>query len=191
MRLAFVCILATATPALADDYLPPSAAPMPPAPAPAVATTQPLPHKTLGIDGAAILPIGDYADAATAGAGVFARLEIPLRTGGFVTARLGVIGHAMQDDVMASLYLVPAYVGYCQPVGTGGAYIAGELGITFGYASANTQFGTVSDSDSELGFTLTAGMRRGALDVRAGLFAPDADDVHGIMGSLGFDFAAL
>ena len=105
-----------------------------------------------------------------------------------------MIAHQVNDNNigMTSLTFVPVFAGYRQPVGTGGMYVAGELGITFGYASADTgRFGSVSDSDSEFGFTLSAGLRRGSLDLRAGLFAPDLDDVHGFMGSVGFDFAAF
>ncbi|MBA2544605.1 MAG: hypothetical protein H0V17_33490 [Deltaproteobacteria bacterium] len=174
MRLAsLLLVLSTVTPALADDSL--------------VATR---PAKTLAIDGVAVLPLGDYADAASLGAGAFVRLEVPLGTG-FLIGRVGVIGHSVNQMAVTSLTLVPVLVGYRQPVGTGGAYVAGELGITFGYATADTRFGNLSDTDSELGFMLGAGWRRGPLDLRASLFAPDADDVHGFMASLGYDFASL
>jgi hypothetical protein len=151
------------------------------------------PQRTLSIDGVAILPLGDYGRVATVGVGALGRLEVPLSNGGFVTGRIGVIAHQVNDELgMTSLTFVPVFGGYRQPLGTGGAYLAGELGITFGHATASAgRFGTASDTDSEIGFTLTAGLRRGALDVRAGLFAPDIDDVHGFMASLGYDFASF
>jgi hypothetical protein len=174
MRLASLLLVLVATPAFADDSL--------------TATSS---TKTLAIDGVAVLPLGDYADAASVGVGAFVRLEVPLGTG-FLTGRLGVIGHSMNQMAVTSLTLVSVFAGYRHPVGTGGAYIAGELGITFAHATAETsQFGSVSDSDSELGFTVGAGLRRGPLDLRASLFAPDADDVLGFMASLGYDFASL
>jgi hypothetical protein len=179
MKLACIAlVLATASTAVADDNT--------------VLQAQ-APQKTIGVDGVAILPLGNYADAVSFGAGAFGRLEIPLATGGFLTGRLGVIAHQVNDNgAMSSLTFVPVFAGYRQPVGAGGIYLAAELGITFGYASVSSgRFGNASASDSELGFTLSIGARRGSLDLRAGLFAPDVDDVHGFMGSVGFDFAAF
>lgn len=176
MKLAFALVLATVSVAHADDTTLQAAAP----------------QRTLGIDGAVVMPFGNYADAAGVGAGAFGRLEFPVSTGGFVTARIGLIAHQVDATMGGSLMFVPIYGGYRQPLGPGGAYLAGELGITFGYASVNTgQFGRVSDTDSELGITLMAGLRKGALDFRAGLFAPDIDDVHGFMASLGYNFSAF
>jgi hypothetical protein len=176
MKILVALSLAVATPALAD---------------PAIVASAP-PPKTLGIDAIAVLPIGDYADVATLGIGASARLEVPAGTG-FVTGRLGAIFHAMNDHSgladNTSLTLIPAYVGYRYPLGS--LYIAGELGITFAYASVDTPYGVMSDSDSELGFALMAGTRSGALDIRAGLFAPDAGDAIGLLASAGYDFAAF
>lgn len=177
MKLAFAAlVLATSSVAHADDTQLQAVAP----------------QRTFGVDGAVVMPMGDYANAVGLGAGAFGRLELPVATGGFVTARLGVIAHQVDAAMGGSLTLVPLYAGYRQPLGTGGVYLAGELGITFGYASVNTsQFGRVSDSDSDLGITLMAGVRRGTLDFRAGLFAPELDDVHGFMASVGYDFTAF
>ena len=168
-------LLATSTPVLADDALGVRAA---------------TPAKTIGLDAMAVMPVGDYGDVANLGMGVLGRLEVPAGTG-FVTGRAGVIFHVMNADVDASLTLIPLYAGYRQPFGGGGAYVAGELGLTLGYATVDTPFGSMSDSDSELGFSLMAGLRRGALDLRAGLFAPDLDDALGLVASAGYDFAAF
>ncbi|HEY5921320.1 MAG TPA: hypothetical protein VIV11_06605 [Kofleriaceae bacterium] len=172
----FSLAASTFTPAYADE---------------AVVATAP-PPKTLGVDALAVLPVGDYAEVATFGIGAAARLEIPAGAG-FVTGRLGAIFHAINDQGgladAASLTLIPAYVGYRYPLGA--LYVAGELGVTFAHLSADTQFGSMSDTDSELGFALMAGARHGALDLRAGLFAPDASDAVGVMASAGYDFAAF
>jgi len=172
---ATLVLLATSTPALADEAL-------------GVRATTPA--KTIGVDAMAVMPVGDYGDVANLGMGVLGRLEVPAGTG-FVTGRAGVIFHVMKPDVDASLTLIPIYAGYRQPFGTGGAYVAGELGLTIGYATIDTPFGSMSDSDSEIGFSLMAGLRRGALDLRAGLFAPDLDDALGLVASAGYDFAAF
>jgi hypothetical protein len=171
-KLASLLALTVAAPAFAQ----PVPAPMPP-------------PKTFGIDGAAVLPIGDYAEGVNFAAGALARIEIPAGTG-FVTGRAGVLFHAVKNNV-ASLTMIPLYVGYRLPMGPSGLYLAGELGVTIGYASADTQFGSVSDSDSELGLTLGVGTKMGALDLRGQLFLPDIDDLMGVMGTVGYDFAAF
>jgi hypothetical protein len=166
-KLAFAtpALLALATPAFADE--------VPPA-------------KTFGIDAAVVVPVGDYADAIQIGGGVLVRYEVPAGPG-FVYGRTGLIGHMFKDGIDGSLWLVPAYAGYRYPLSPSGAYVAGELGITFGYASVDTQFGEMSDSDTDLGIMLAAGLRRGKLDVRGGLFVPDSDDATGFIAAVGFD----
>lgn len=172
--LAFSLLAMTSAHALADDAL--------------VATAPP--PKTIGLDAMAVVPVGDYGNAATVGIGALGRLEVPAGAG-FVTGRAGVIFHAMKANVDASLTFVPIYAGYRYPLGTGGGYIAGELGVTIAFGEVETQFGSMSASDSELGATLMAGLRKGALDLRAGLFAPDLDDAVGLLASAGYDFAAF
>ena len=125
----------------------------------------------------------------TLGVGVLGRLELPAGPG-FVTGRLGAIFHAVHN-ADASLSLIPIYGGYRMPLGTGGGYLAGELGVTVAIGSVDTSFGRMSALDSKLGLTLGGGWRRGPLDLRAGLFAPDIDHAVGFMASAGYDFAAF
>jgi hypothetical protein len=172
--LAFALLTFTSTTAFADEAL--------------LATAPPA--KTLGVDAMAVVPVGNYANAANLGIGALGRLEVPAGPG-YVTGRTGVIFHAMKSSVDASLTLVPIYAGYRYPLGAGGGYLAGELGVTIAFGSVETQFGSMSASDSEIGATLMAGLRRGALDFRAGLFTPDLDDAVGLLASAGYDFAAF
>lgn len=172
--LAFALTSLVATAASADEAIVASAAP----------------QKTLGVDAMAVVPVGDYARAVTLGIGALGRFEAPAGPG-FITGRAGVIFHAMKSNADASLTLVPLYAGYRYPLGTSGAYLAGELGLTLAFGTVETQFGDMSASDSELGFTLMAGWRKKSLDFRAGLFAPDADDAIGLLASAGYDFAAF
>ena len=179
--------VATAQPAYAE----PAPEPVEVAPPPAVivsAPPAPIARNTLGVDALAVVPVGDYANAADVGVGAGIRLEVPAG-GGFITGRIGALFHSGAYD--GNLTLVPAYAGYRQPIGTGGAYLAGELGITFAWATVDTGFGQATASDSEVGMLLSAGLRRGALDLRAGLFAPDLDDAVGLIGTAGYDFAAF
>jgi hypothetical protein len=148
------------------------------------------PQKTLGVDAMAVLPVGDYANAVTLGLGILGRFEAPAGPG-FITGRAGVIFHAMKTNADASLTFVPLYAGYRYPIGTGGAYVAGEVGLTLAFGTVQTQLGKMSASDSEIGFTLMAGWRKKSLDFRAGLFAPDAGDAVGLLASAGYDFAAF
>jgi hypothetical protein len=180
-KLAYVLALAAlATPALAQE------------PA-TVAPAQP-PPKTLGVDGAVVVPVGDYATVAKVAAGALLRLEVPVGSG-YITGRGGLIAHATDDRyAMATFLLMPIYGGYRQPLGPSGAYVAGELGLTIGYVSgsASTPFGNVdgSDTDTDLGLTLCAGFRTGKLDLRGGLFSPNAED-FGLIASAGLDFTAF
>lgn len=168
------------------------AEPPPPAEPPqvtAITEVAPRPRNTLGVDALAVLPVGDYGRAVDLGVGAGVRLEVPAGRG-FVTGRIGALFHSI-DYGDATLTLVPVYAGYRYPLGTGSAYIAGELGITFAWATVDTPYGQMSASDSELGALVSAGARLGPFDIRAGLFTPDLDDAIGIIGSAGYDFAAF
>lgn len=171
--LALAAIAAAPSAALADELAPTAA----------------TPHTTLGVDGVGVLPVGDYGRAATLGAGALVRLEHSAGPG-FVTGRAGAIFHAV-NDVDAALTLVPLYAGYRIALGTGGGYVAAELGVTVAFGTVDTGLGRMTDSDSRLGFTLGAGLRRGSLDLRAGLFAPDIAHAVGLLASVGYDFAAF
>jgi len=169
----------------------PTEQPAPPVAEPSVTViTAPAPRapNTLAVDGLAVLPIGDYGRAVDVGVGAGIRLEIPVGRG-FVTGRVGAVFHRL--DAGDTLTLAPIYAGYRQPIGNGSAYLAGELGVTLAWATVDTPYGRMSASDSEVGALLSAGVRRGALDLRAGLFTPDLDDALGLIATAGYDFAAF
>ena len=154
-----------------------------------------LPPRTIGVDGAVVLPLGDYGEVATLAVGALARVEVPVANKLAVTGRVGALYHITDDDFDGTFIIFPVYGGVKYNVGAGpdGLYVAGELGLSIGYVSVDTGFGTASDTETELGLTLGAGFRKGALDVRGALFIPDlgeADD-PGIMGSVGYDFATF
>lgn len=154
-----------------------------PAPAPVASAN------TIGIDGMVVIPVGDYADVASLAIGALGRVEIPAGPG-FVTGRIGALFHMTELDDTTLLFF-PIYGGFRYPLGSGSAYLAGELGITVGYARVSTPLGDGSDTDTELGMTLGGGLRKGQLDLRAGLFLPDLDDAVGVFGSVGYDFATF
>lgn len=165
--LSFAMLVAATVPAAAD-----------PEPAP------PSARGAIGVDGVAILPVGDYGNAANLAIGALGRVELAVGPG-FVTGRGGLIYNALKGD--GSLLFVPLYGGFRVPIGPSGLYAAGELGATLMFASA----GGASSNDTKLGLTASVGVRRGAIDARGGLFLPDAGNALGLMGSVGFDFAAL
>jgi hypothetical protein len=163
-------------------------------PAVALADGEALP-RTIGVDAAVVLPLGDYSNLATVAFGALAKVEIPVANKLAVTGRIGALYHITTDEFDGTLLFFPVYGGVKYSVGGGpdGVYVAGELGITIGYASADTGFGTASDTDSELGMTLGAGFKNGALDLRGALFIPDLGEIDdpGIMGSVGYDFSTF
>ena len=169
--LAITCALVTSA----------HAQPAPIAPAPAA--------NTIGVDGMVVLPVGDYGDVASLALGPVLRVEIPAGPG-FVTGRFGALFHLTEIDD-TTLIFFPIYGGFRYPVGTGSFYVAGELGITVGYLRADTPLGSGSDTDTELGMSLSGGLRKGQLDLRAGLFLPDIDDAVALFGSVGYDFASF
>ena len=145
----------------------------------------------IGVDATVVLPVGDYADFATLAIGPIGRVEFPAGPG-YVTGRFGVLFHLMNSEIEDTTFLLfPLYGGYRYPLGSGSAYLAGELGITFAYARTDTSLGSGSDTDTELGMTLGGGLKKGKLDLRGGLFLPDLDDAVGIFGSVGYDFASF
>ena len=160
-----------------------------------ISQAQPAPPEAragiIGVDAMAVLPVGDYGDFATLAIGPIGRVEFPVGPG-YVTGRFGVLFHLLNSEIDDTTFLMfPLYGGYRYPLGSGAAYLAGELGITFAYLRTSTSLGSGSDTDTELGLTLGGGLRKGQLDLRGGLFLPDLDDAVGIFGSVGCDFASL
>jgi hypothetical protein len=184
-----LALVATTTPALADDTTANDSGASPP-PAPAVAAASPGP-RTLGVDGAVVVPLGGYSEVASIGVGALARFELPLSRGS-LTARGGVVFNATNgNEADASLIMVPLYAGYRLPIGAGGGYVAGELGVTVIAVSVRTPLGTMGATSTDLGLTLGGGWRHGSLDIRGGIFAPDIGSSIGLMASVGYDFAKL
>lgn len=152
------------------------------------AIAQPTAGNTIGADVAFVLPVDDaYRNTADFGVGPLARVEVPFGPG-YYTGRAGFLWHkAAIDDV--SFLIFPIYGGYRYPVGTSGAYAAGEAGLSILYA--DTPAG--SETDTRVGMTLGGGFRKGSFDVRAAVFLPDVDldEAMGIIASVGFDFATF
>jgi hypothetical protein len=156
---------------------------------PAAVSTAP-PVRVIGVDAMVGLPTGDYGRLASLVFGGLARVEIPMGMVS-VTVRGGALFHAMKSDSNASLIFFPIFGGVRYSLGASGAYLAGELGASIAYASADTGLGSASDTTTKLGLSLGGGLRTGTLNLGGSLYFPDADNALAIMGSVGFDFASL
>jgi hypothetical protein len=171
MRPLVLAVWLSATPAFADESV--------------VAVA---PRPTLAVDALAVVPVGDYANAASVGGGAAARFEVPLGPV-FATACAGIVGNVMRTS--SSLTMLPLYAGVRVPLGASGAYAAGELGMTYWIGGVSSGYGSASSSDTRFGLAAWAGYRRRTLDLRAGLFAPDAGNALAVIASAGIDVAAF
>jgi hypothetical protein len=167
----------------------------------------PTKTKTIGIDGGIALPTGDMSDAVGFGIGALGRFEMPLSGKLQLTARAGFIYHTSKDapagpggggsSASSSVFEIPVigglrYAFSQQP--TSAIYGAAELG--FVNYRVSTEFGgmSMSGSDTNLGMTLGAGYRTGKLDLRGGLYFPDAGeltDAMMVMATVGYDVTAF
>ncbi len=172
MRLALAITLSVPTTLYAQPVPTESATPTP-QPTPAG-----TPAKTIGIDGAVILPLSDYADDAKLGFGLLLRYEIP-RSGVFsITLRTGGLGH-LAAERRDTLLLFPGFVGI-QVRFADRWFFTADAGIMFRYQG---------DSAAAIGVAFGVGYRKGKGSVRGEILVPDlgtADSTAGLMIAVGF-----
>jgi hypothetical protein len=171
-------------------------------PPPAAAKT-----KTIGLDGGIAMPTGDMGDGVGFGVGVLGRFEMPLRPKLVLTGRAGYIHHMAKEaagvpggdgggpevSVGEILLLGGARYAFSQKPRSA-IYGAAELGIVNYRVSFESGGQSMDSSDTNLGMTLGAGYRTGKLDVRAGLFFPDAGeltDAMVLMATVGYDLTSF
>ncbi|MBK9036582.1 MAG: hypothetical protein IPL61_35920 [Myxococcales bacterium] len=145
--------------------------------------------KVLGVDGVAVLPLGDYGDFADFAVGGLLRFELPLTPELGVSVRAGYIADVGTPAMVSTSY-IPFYVGARYNVGSGGLFVAGEIGLTVLRAS----IGSASDSETKLGANVGAGYQKGKLSGRVSLWLPslgDSGDAQGIMANVGIDILSL
>jgi hypothetical protein len=171
-----------------------------PPPAPAAKT------RTIGLDAGIAMPTGDLADGVGFGFGVLGRFEMPLRPKLVLTARGGYLHHLAKDapggipggeasksSTSEILLLGGARYAFSQQPTTA-IYGVAELGLVSYRVSVDVGGESMSNSDTNLGMTLGAGYRTGKLDLRAGLFFPDAGeltDAMVLMATVGYDVTAF
>jgi hypothetical protein len=151
------------------------------------------------------MPTGDWGDAVGFGIGALMRFEMPLKEKIVLTARAGYIQHLEKDaeggefggDSSMSVGEIPVFGGiryaFSQTESTA-IYGAAELGFVMYRTSIDVGGESMSDSDTNLGMSLGAGYRTGKLDLRGGLYFPDAgeaDDAMAVMATIGYDITTL
>ncbi|MBA3394266.1 MAG: hypothetical protein H0T89_16595 [Deltaproteobacteria bacterium] len=158
-----------------------------PAAEPMAAEVTVAPGKTLGVDGVFVLPLGDYADAASAAFGALLRFEFGINAALSVTGRAGLLYNLAKADGLTIL-MIPILGGVKYNIGTSGLFAQAEVGITHIRVSADGG----SASETKLSFQGGAGYQMGKIQLRGGLYYIAQDPaLMGIMASAGFDFMAL
>ena len=151
---------------------------------PAVAAA-PVEHVMVaGLDLAAVMPVGDLADAAGLGFGGLARFELGLTSKVRVTGRAGYIYHLEKNS--GNFSQIPV-LGGAKLDFTPNFYGAAELGLFAVRFSGGTRAG----STNSLGMTLGVGYRIADFDLRLGIQAYDVADVPAtLQGTLniGYNF---
>jgi hypothetical protein len=161
------------------------AAPAPTETAPAVVATGTPQQMLLGVDAQLLIPVGNFGDAAGIGIGALLRYEYVLMPKLNLTGRAGYNYHFEKNHIKWSS--IPILVGVKYAI-TDAIYGAGELGL-FNNRASISGFGSASEND--VGLTLGAGYRLGALDVRVNLQFQDlghTGDSFAITAGAGYNF---
>ena len=196
--------LALAAPAFAQDAPatdPNAGAPAAPTAAPTTGgATMAGPEKKMGVgvDVAGILPLGDYSNGASFGIGALARFEYAVNPMLSATVRAGYIYNLGTPDG-EGVSFIPVLVGATYHVGPPGLFVFGEVGITNIRVSIDTMGVSASDSSTKFSFGAGVGYQKEKIKARVGFFMPGSEDngnggsttLYGIMGSVGYDFAAF
>jgi opacity protein-like surface antigen len=154
--------------------------------------------KTLGVDVAGILPLGDYGDLADFAIGGLVRFEFGVNDQLAVTARAGYIYNLTSVDGV-SLGMIPILVGGAYKIGTSGLNAYAELGVTNIRVSVDVGGASASDSKTKFSFGVGAGYQMKKIKARVGFFMPgssensngDSSTLYGVMASVGYDFLSL
>ena len=156
----------------------------------------------VGVDGALVLPLGDWADVTGIGFGALGRFEYELEPSLSLTARAGYITHLEKNEHYKTSEL-PLLGGVRLGLSNqpDGVYVAGELGLvnfTLRRPVAGAVFGSGgelderSDSELKVGAAGGVGYRSGKIDGRASVFVVsvgDLEETFGLLATIGYNFA--
>jgi len=212
VRTAVVAaLLSTSTVAFADDdslVVDPSMRPPPPPP-PHQQPAQPPPpagpkRTWFGGDLAVVIPLGDYADGSDFAAGPLLRLDYMATPQVDLSFRAGYLWHKTDQPSGTtsgdySLSMIPFLVSGEFKVG-GGAFVYGEAGFTIVQVSIEIMGFSATDSKTYLSAGGGVGFRADRLKGKVGFYMPgrpksdedgDRTTLYGVLGTIGYDFAAL
>jgi hypothetical protein len=138
------------------------------------------------------MPIGDSSDAIDAGLGVIGSLDYTLNPQLELTGRIGYI-HLLTDGDGFTVSEIPIWGGarYFLSPSQDSVYLHGESGFNLFRVSVDTQFGSASDSETELALNLLAGKKFGKLVAEGGLYIGSLDEVDDSLmlgGTIGMTF---
>jgi hypothetical protein len=208
---ALAALLSIPSVAFADDdslVVDPSMRPPPPPP-PQQNPAQPPPpagpkRTWFGGDLAVVVPLGDYADGSDFAAGALLRLDFAASPQVDLAIRAGYLWHKTDQPTGTtggdySLAMLPLLIGGELKVG-GGAFLYGEVGLTVIQVSVSIMGFSASDSKTYLSVGGGAGFRADRIKGKIGLYMPgrpengdtgDRTTLYGVLGTIGYDFAAL
>jgi hypothetical protein len=132
-----------------------------------------------GVSGLAGLPLGDFGEVLTFAVGVLGTVDYGVNPQLELTGRLGLIYFVPDSDIDGlTFYDIPVWGGgryFIDPSGQG-VYLHGELGLNM-YKSEIEQGGqSFSNSETEIGVNLLAGLKAGKLLVEGGLYVGSIDE---------------
>ncbi len=150
------------------------------------------PRFRLGVEAVVHIPVDDWARASTIGLGAHLRFAFdPIPNLG-LTARVGYV-HQIGGPGDVTWGVIPLMFGgeyrFLGPTWT--PFVAAELGASIEWASGNTGYGRVSDTDTGFALAVGGGYRFGPIDVRADFYVMDIDDAFGFRVTVGGDFLSF
>ena len=168
--------------------------------------TSTLRHKgrtvLFGLDTEFNVPLGNYADVNSVGAGAILTAELPLLESFSATARAGFQMHADRTvgGLGAHVNAIPFLLGARYNIGgdRGGLFGAFELGMFDLMSSVDRRAGgvvtTATSNDVKFGMGVGVGLQQDRWNVRVNVHTQDVGNFGSavaITGGLGYQFAAL
>ena len=146
---------------------------------------------TIGVEGAFVLPVGDWGDATGVGFGGMAKGAFNFTDEMSASFRIGYLYHLSKDvaGVDYSTSELPILVGFRYQTALG---LYGDLAL--GMVNCGASAGDISDSEMKFGMLVGVGFNIMSLNFSANFFAPDlghVDEVMGLLFIVGYDFVSL
>jgi len=149
-----------------------------------------------GVDGAFILPVGNWGDASGMGFGGLGKFDYVVMKDLVTTFRIGYLFHLEKNSL--STKELPIMFGakyfFLGDSKEGGLYGGLELGLTRLTVKVSVMGFSAEASEFKFGTTIGAGYEWSGFDFRAQLYAPslgDFGDFMGVLATVGYnwDFA--